>query len=122
MAVDRGNEKVAYLYEPGHPAILQMVKRVIEDAHRHNIWVGMCGEMSGEPLFAILLLGLGLDEFSMPPPRVTRIKELLRNVRQSDAQKVAQKALSFVTAREVEKYLQAEAKKLLGSNFDRFIV
>ena len=122
LAVDRGNEKVAYLYEPGHPAILQMVKRVIEDAHRHNIWVGMCGEMSGEPLFAILLLGLGLDEFSMPPPRVTRIKELLRNVRQSDAQKVAQKALSFVTAREVEKYLQAEAKKLLGSNFDRFIV
>ncbi|UCG35167.1 MAG: phosphoenolpyruvate--protein phosphotransferase [Candidatus Omnitrophota bacterium] len=122
LAVDRGNEKVAYLYEPGHPAVLRMIKDVIEDAHRNNIWVGMCGEMSGEPLFTLLLLGMGLDEFSMPPPRVSRVKELIRNVNYSDARKIAERVLSFTTPREVERYLQAEAKKLLRDNFERLII
>ncbi len=122
VAVDRGNEKVAYLYEPGHPGVLRLIKKVIEDAHNNGIWVGMCGEMSGEVMFSFLLLGLGLDEFSMPPPRVPRIKELIRSVSFKDAKLIAEKALSFATATEVEKYLRDSLKKLLGSDYERIVL
>jgi phosphotransferase system enzyme I (PtsI) len=122
LAVDRANEKVAYLYEPGHPAVLRLIKNVIDVAHQNNIWVGMCGEMSGEPLFAFLTLGLELDEFSMPPPRVPRIKELIKNVRFEDAKAIAEKAIKLPTAKEVEKYIQDELKKILQDDFDRILL
>jgi phosphotransferase system enzyme I (PtsI) len=114
LAVDRGNEKVAYLYEPGHPAVLRLIKSVIEVAHQNNTWVGMCGEMSGEPIFAFLLLGIGLDQFSMSPPQVPKIKELINNVNFEDAKKIINNTLSLSTPKEVEKYLQKELKKLLS--------
>ncbi|MDD4954556.1 MAG: phosphoenolpyruvate--protein phosphotransferase [Candidatus Omnitrophica bacterium] len=122
LAVDRANEKVAYLYEPGHPAVLKLIKNVIDVAHQNNIWVGMCGEMSGEPLFAFLTLGLELDEFSMPPPRVPRIKELIKNVKFEDAKAIAEKAIKLATAKEVEKCIQDELKKILQDNFDRILL
>ena len=122
LAVDRANEKVAYLYEPGHPAVLRLIKSVIDVAHQHNIWVGMCGEMAGEPLFAFLTLGLELDEFSMPPPRVPRIKELIKNVKFEDAKAIAEKAIKLATAKEVEKYIQDELKKILQDDFDRILL
>jgi phosphotransferase system enzyme I (PtsI) len=122
LAVDRANEKVAYLYEPGHPAVLRLIKNVIDVAHKNNIWVGMCGEMSGEPLFAFLTLGLELDEFSMPPPRVPRIKELIKNVKFEDAKAIAEKAIKMPTAKEVEKYIQDELKKILQDDFDRILL
>ena len=121
LAVDRGNEKVAYLYEPGHPAVLKLIKNVVESAHTNNIWVGMCGEMSGEPLFACLLLGLGLDEFSMPPPLVPRVKELIRSITFEEAKIVAQKALDLPTAKDVEKYLQEQLKIILKDDFERIV-
>jgi phosphotransferase system enzyme I (PtsI) len=122
LAVDRANEKVAYLYEPAHPAVLRLIKNVIDAAHDKGIWVGMCGEMSGVTLFAVLLLGLELDEFSMPPPRVPRIKELIRSMKFSEAKKVAANAVKLSTSGEVEKYLQQELKKLLGDDFERLIM
>lgn len=122
LAVDRANEKVAYLYEPGHPAVIRLIKSVIEAAHQNNIWVGMCGEMCGEPLFAFLTLGLELDEFSMPPPRVPRIKELIKNVKFEDAKAIADKAVKLATAKEVEKYIQDELKKILQDDFDRILL
>ena len=113
LAVDRTNEKVAYLYEPGHPAVLKLIKDVIDIAHKNNIWVGMCGEMSGEPIFAFLLLGIGLDKFSMSPPQVPKIKELISNINFTEAKKVVGHALSLPTSKEVEKYLQEELRKIL---------
>lgn len=122
LAVDRANEKVAYLYEPCHPAVIALIKKVIEDAHNNNIWVGMCGEMAGEPLFAYLLLGLELDEFSMPPPLVPRVKELVRSVSFEEAKKIAAEALKLDTAKEVEKYLQEELKKILKEDFEKIMM
>lgn len=121
LAVDRANEKVAYLYEPGHPAVIKLIKNIIDSAHANNIWVGMCGEMSGEPLFAYLLLGLGLDEFSMPPPLIPKIKELIRSIRFDDAKAMAQKTVDFATAREVEKYLQEELRAVLKEDFEHIM-
>ncbi len=122
LAIDRANEKVAYLYEPGHPAVLKLIKDVIETAHRNNIWVGMCGEMSCEPLFTFLLLGMGLDSFSMTPPQVPKIKQLISSVNFSDAQKVVDAVLKFSTSKEVEKYLQAALKATLGDKLYRILM
>jgi len=122
LAVDRSNEKVAYLYEPAHPAVLRLIKSVIDVAHQNKIWVGMCGEMAGEPLFTFLLLGLGLDEFSMPPPRVPKAKEVIRSVTFEAAKKVAEKAITFATPKDVEKYLQEELKKILKDDFDKILM
>lgn len=120
LAVDRTNEKIAYLYEPAHPAVLKLVKTIIDAGHKSKIWVGMCGEMSGDPELALVLLGLGLDEFSMPPSSVPLIKQLIRSVTYKEAKKIAEHALSLSTGKEVEEYSSQQLKKiapeLLGEN------
>ncbi len=121
LAVDRTNEKVAYLYEPGHPAVLKLIKSIIDSGHKNNIWVGMCGEMSAEPVLAFLLVGLGIDELSMPPPQVLKIKELIQKITFEEAKKAAQKALSFSVARDVEKYLRGVLRKALDKDFFDFL-
>jgi phosphoenolpyruvate-protein phosphotransferase (PTS system enzyme I) len=121
LAVDRANEKVAYLYQPAHPAVLRLIKNIVEGAHKANIWVGMCGEMSAEPALAFFLLGLGLDEFSMPPPQVLKIKELIQRVKFSDAEAAAAKAVNLSTIKEVEKYLKGRLKKILDKDFFNFL-
>jgi phosphotransferase system enzyme I (PtsI) len=113
LAVDRTNEKVAYLYEPAHPAVLRLIKNIIDAAHKAGIWVGMCGEMAGEPNFALLLLGLGLDEFSMPPQVIPEIKYLLRSVTLKHAQAVASEALSLSTGIEVEDFTRLKLREIL---------
>jgi phosphotransferase system enzyme I (PtsI) len=121
LAVDRANEKVAYLYEPGHPAVLRLIKIIIDCAHRHKISVGMCGEMSAEPVFAFLLLGMGLDQFSMNPPQVPKIKELINNVHHKDAEGIVEEALGLPTSAEVDKYLQEQLKKVLKGDLYRML-
>jgi len=121
LAVDRADEKVAYLYEPAHPAVMKLIRNVIACAHNNNIWSGMCGEMAGESLFTVLLLGMGLDEFSMPPPRIPRVKELISKLNVSDAEKMVDKCLSFSTARELEKFLQDSVKHLLKDDYQKYI-
>ncbi len=111
LAVDRVNEKIAYLYEPTHPAVLRLIKNIIETGHKENIWVGMCGEMAGVPEFALLLLGMGLDEFSMSPVAVPGVKYVIRSIKLEEARSVAQQALTFTTGKEVEQF----ARKALDS-------
>ncbi|MDP2941486.1 MAG: phosphoenolpyruvate--protein phosphotransferase, partial [Candidatus Omnitrophota bacterium] len=113
LAVDRANEKVAYLYEPAHPAVLRLIKNIIDAAHKAKIKVGMCGEMSGDPSFALLLLGLGLDEFSMPPFIIPEIKFIIRSVTFEHAQEVARQALRLGAAKEVEEFTQSKIREIL---------
>ncbi len=113
LAVDRVNEKVAYLYEPAHPAVLRLIKNIIEGAHSANIKVGMCGEMAGEPSFALILLGLGLDEFSMPPQVIPELKYIIRGVTLKQAEEIAFRALRLSTGKEVAEFSQAKLREIL---------
>ena len=113
LAVDRTNEKVAYLYEPAHPAVLRMVKNIIDSAHSAGIWVGMCGEMASESALALILLGLGLDEFSMPPAALPELKYIIRSVSLVQAQEIARKAMTFLTGKEVEEFCQLKLREIL---------
>ena len=113
LAVDRVNEKIAYLYEPAHPAVLRLVKNVVDSGHKKGIWVGMCGEMASEPSLALILLGLGLDEFSTSPIVIPEIKKVIRAVTLNDAQEIAQKALTLSTGKEVQDYVRSKLKELV---------
>jgi phosphoenolpyruvate-protein phosphotransferase (PTS system enzyme I) len=93
LAVDRGNEKIAHLYQPLHPAVISLIKQVIDASHAAGKWTGMCGELAGNERAALLLLGLGLDEFSMSAISIGKIKNLIRNSRYEDLLKLADKVL-----------------------------
>jgi phosphoenolpyruvate-protein phosphotransferase (PTS system enzyme I) len=116
LAVDRANEKVAYLYEPAHPAVLRMIKSIIDAAHANNIWVGMCGEMASDELFTLVILGLGLDEFSLSALAIPQIKYIIRSVSFEDAQRAAVQALSLSTTKEVEGFMRTKLKEILKQN------
>ncbi|MDD5737822.1 MAG: phosphoenolpyruvate--protein phosphotransferase [Candidatus Omnitrophica bacterium] len=113
LAVDRVNEKIAYLYEPAHPAVLRLIKNVIDTGHKHNIWVGMCGEMAGEPAFSLILLGLGLDEFSTSPVNIPRVKQIIRSVDYVTAQKIAEEAMGLATGSEIEEFANMKLRQLV---------
>ena len=113
LAVDRANEKIAYLYKPTHPAVLRLIKNIIDSGHKEKIWVGMCGEMAAEPGFVLILLGMGLDEFSMSPVVVPEVKYVISNVRFEDAKKVAEQALSLPTGEEVEAFVNKRLNELI---------
>jgi phosphoenolpyruvate-protein phosphotransferase/dihydroxyacetone kinase phosphotransfer subunit len=110
MACDRTNERVSYLYEPLHPAILRLIKGVIDAAHKAGKWVGMCGEMAGDILAIPILLGLGLDEFSMNPAAIPEAKAIISSLSLVEAKRIAVKALSLSSAEEIKAYV----KEVLG--------
>ena len=103
LAVDRGNELISHLYNPMSPSVLNLIKQVIDASHAEGKWTGMCGELAGDENATILLLGMGLDEFSMSAISVPRIKKLIRNVNYQDAKLLAEKALQQPTAAEIER-------------------
>ncbi len=105
LAIDRANENVSYLYEPLHPALLRLIKNVIDAGKRANIPVSMCGEMASDPIFAIVLLGLGLENFSMNPSSIPVIKNVVRSVRYKDCKRIAEMALQKRTAQEIEEFV-----------------
>lgn len=101
MAADRMNEQVAYLYQPYNPSILRLVKMVIDAAHKEGKWAGMCGEMAGDSLAIPLLIGLGLDEFSMSATSILAARTQIRKLSRPQMEELAQKALNMATAEEV---------------------
>ncbi|MBU1923626.1 MAG: phosphoenolpyruvate--protein phosphotransferase [Candidatus Omnitrophica bacterium] len=113
LAVDRGNEKVAYLYEPAHPAVLRLIKQVIDAAHEAKIKVAMCGEMAGEPSLALILLGLGLDEFSVPPQVIPELKFIIRAIGFKTVQAIANEAMKLSTGTQVGEFAQNKLVEIL---------
>ena len=105
-ATDRMNEQIADLYQPFHPALLRLIKRVVDAAHAEGKWAGMCGEMAGDKRLAPFLLGVGLDEFSMSAVSIPEVKDQIRNMSLTEAKKVAEEALSYDTAQEVRGFLE----------------
>ncbi|MBI3831380.1 MAG: phosphoenolpyruvate--protein phosphotransferase [Planctomycetes bacterium] len=113
LAVDRGNEHVAHLYTPAHPAVIHLIKNVVDAGIAYDKPVGMCGEMAGEPIYTILLLGLGLSELSVAPPSIPEIKRLIRALNFEDCKKGADEVLKMDDANQILDYLRELAKKLL---------
>jgi phosphotransferase system enzyme I (PtsI) len=101
LAVDRINDRVAYLYEPTHPAVLKLIKLAVDAGHRHSLWVGLCGEMAADPVLTPLLLGLGVDELSVAPAAVPLVKDAVRSVRYAQSTDLANTALQCRSATEV---------------------
>lgn len=110
MAADRMNERVSYLYQPYHPAILNLVNNVIEAAHSEGKWTGMCGEMAGDPIAIPLLLGLGLDEFSMSATSILPARTQLRDLSKEKIASYKDKLLSMGTAEEVVAFIKEKTE------------
>jgi len=115
LAVDRGNERVAHLYQSFHPSVLKLIKLTIDAAHRNGIWVGLCGEMAANPFATILLVGMGMDELSTSPMAVPQIKKIVRSFSFSQAEEFAKEVLKASDLQKIKKLLEGEYKKRFGS-------
>jgi phosphotransferase system enzyme I (PtsI) len=120
MAADRTNENVATLYNPGDPAILKLLEIVVHAVTKHNkkhgaakVEVSVCGEMSGDPIYTLLLLGLGLRQLSVMPQNIPEIKKLIRSIELSHAEAVCQHVMGLDTARDVNNYLREKTRRIL---------
>jgi len=117
LAVDRTNEKVAGLYCPAHPAVLALIRDTIRAGARNHISVSVCGEMAGEPLYTLLLLGLGLHTFSMNGPDIPEVKKIIRSTTMEHAKSVARRVMSFDSERQVMHFLREETRKIIPEAF-----
>lgn len=117
LAVDRTNEKVAGLFCPAHPSVLALVRDVIRAGARNQISVSVCGEMAGDPLYTLLLLGLGLNTFSMNGPDIPEVKKIIRSTTMENARQVARKVMSFDSERQVMHFLREETRKFIPEAF-----
>lgn len=118
LAIDRTNEHLSYLYEPLHPAVLRSLKMVVDAAHAAGIDACMCGEMAGEPEYLPILLGLGFDELSMAAVSIPKVKKILRRCTKNEAEKLADQALTYATAQEVERFLKSEIAAHYSESID----
>ena len=118
LAADRTNERVAHLYEPTHPAILRLIKMTIDAAHRNAIWVGVCGEIAGDPVLVPLLLGLGVDELSTAPAGVAQVKYMIRRLKLSEVRELADFALQCESPAEIHARCRSLARQAAPSLFE----
>lgn len=105
-AVDRMNQKISYLYNQFNPAVLRLIKTVIDNAHKEGKWAGMCGESAGDQKMIPILLGMGLDEFSMSPISILPARKLITSVKEVDMKKLADEVLNMGTAEEIKSYIE----------------
>jgi phosphoenolpyruvate-protein phosphotransferase (PTS system enzyme I) len=113
LAADRTNENVASLYNAGDPAVLKLIEMVVKAAQANNVEVCVCGEMSGDPIYTMLLLGMGLKQLSVSPHNIPEIKKIVRSITLDEAKQVAQEALRLETARDVNNYLREHTRRIL---------
>jgi phosphotransferase system enzyme I (PtsI) len=112
LAIDRGNDRVAYLYEPTNTAILRLIKNTVDAGHKEKIWTGICGGMASDPLMTPLLIGLGLDELSVNPVAVPVVKDAVRSVTYAEARHIAEAALASTSAVDVHELARELTKKI----------
>jgi phosphotransferase system enzyme I (PtsI) len=117
LAIDRINERVTYLYEPLHPAVLRLIKQVVDIGHRAGIRVAMCGEMAGEPAYTMILLGLGLDELSMNPLAIPRVKKIIRGATLKESKTLLNKVMTFSSTTEIRAFVEAAMRKRFPEEF-----
>ena len=117
LAVDRGNELVSTLYSSVDPAVLRLMRTVIQDAHKAQIELSVCGEMASEPEYVMLLLGMGVRVFSLAPPMIPEIKQIIRSVKIEDCNSVARKVLTMNSERQISSYLRNATRKILPEAF-----
>lgn len=115
LAMDRDNERLSHLYEPLDPAVLRSIRHTVEAAHAQGRWVGVCGEMASDPQNAVLLVGLGADELSVPAPDLPRVKLAIRSVRHDAAREIAEEALACPSAAQVRRLVRERVDSLLPS-------
>ncbi len=113
LAVDRGNERVSQRFSGSHPAVLRALRDVVRVCTQEDVECSMCGEMAGQPLYTLFLLGIGLRRLSMAPANIPEVKKLIRLSKMSHAQRISRRALSFDTERQVTNYLRDETRKVL---------
>lgn len=118
LAADRNNENVANLYNPADPSVLRLIKGVVEAARKEQIEVNVCGEMSGEPLYAPLLVGMGIRQLSATPRKIPEIKRVIRQLHMQEAEQLAERILKMETARQVGNYLRDHLRRILPGAAD----
>ena len=111
MAADRMSEKVSYLYQPLNPSVLRLIKSAIDGAHKYGRWCGMCGEMAGDTLAAPVLLGLGLDEFSMSASSILPARKMITSLSKKEMETLADEALQKETCEEVIELVKSKLAK-----------
>lgn len=118
LAVDRGNDRVSFLYKNLHPSVLKLISMTIKAGHRNNIWVGMCGEMAADPLVTPLLLGLGIDELSMSPVVLPKIKKIVRDLDHQACKLLAERVLTYPTESQIETQLREFSEQHLSDQLN----
>jgi phosphotransferase system enzyme I (PtsI) len=116
LAVDRTNQDVADLYQETDPAVLRLLRMTIDAGEKFGKSVSLCGQMSGNSQYTILLLGMGLRDFSVPPASILEVKRMVRSADLDDCRAVAAKALDMDSAREIDQYLRGETQRLMAAD------
>jgi phosphotransferase system enzyme I (PtsI) len=117
LAVDRGNEKVSTLYSPVDPAVLRLIRTIVQDAYKAQIGVSVCGEMASEPEHIMLLLGIGVRSLSLTHTMIPEVKQIIRSVTLEDCNKVARKVLGMNGERQISSFLRNATRKIIPEAF-----
>jgi phosphotransferase system enzyme I (PtsI) len=117
LAVDRGNELVSTLYSPVEPAVLRLIRTIVQDAYKARIEVSVCGEMASEPDYVMVLLGLGIHTLSVTPPMIPEVKQIIRSVTLEQCHLLARKVIAMNSESHISSFLRSKAREILPEAF-----